>query len=453
MTTTIRALVGAIVLALPLHGCGVDEIIEVTDPDIVNPADLRSAAGAAAAYAGGIGDFAFAIVGDAGGTEGQVLVGGSITDELMNSETFPTRQEYENRAMNERNGTLTAVERNLHRARYSLEQAVALLEEFAPTPRRRVAEMLALAGLTYVFFGEQYCSGVPFSSPEEGLGTPKSTTEMFNMGITRFDEALGAFGPGDTLASDNAIKRLARVGKGRALLNRSQTDYAAAAAEVAGIPLSFRYQTTHTTTTGRQQNGVHVFNWITERFSVADQDGSGGTGLNYRSAGDPRVQVNLDPNDGKGFDAATPQWRLLKYPTRTSSFTVADGLEARLIIAEVALQAGNATAWLDTLNSLRANAATILPGYVLTALPALADPGAAGRLDLQFRERAFWLFLTGHRMGDLRRLMRQYGRAEDAVFPTGVSPKGVVYGDDVAIPVSFDERNNENFTGCSTTTP
>jgi len=35
------------------------------------------------------------------------------------------------------------------------------------------------------------------------------------------------------------------------------------------------------------------------------------------------------------------------------------------------------------------------------------DPGTqVGREDLLFRERAFWLFATGHRLGDLRRLAR-----------------------------------------------
>jgi len=44
-------------------------------------------------------------------------------------------------------------------------------------------------------------------------------------------------------------------------------------------------------------------------------------------------------------------------------------------------------------------------------LAALTDPGTAeARVDLLFRERAFWFFLTGHRQGDLRRLIRQYGR-------------------------------------------
>jgi hypothetical protein len=105
-------------------------------------------------------------------------------------------------------------------------------------------------------------------------------------------------------------------------------------------------------------------------------------------------------------------------------------------------------AWLDTLNFLRANAGAIQTG--VAAMPALADPGTTvGREDLMFRERAFWLYATGHRLGDLRRLMRQYGRAEDAVFPTGRHFKNTTdYGNDVNVPVPFVEQNNPNFTGC-----
>jgi hypothetical protein len=53
-------------------------------------------------------------------------------------------------------------------------------------------------------------------------------------------------------------------------------------------------------------------------------------------------------------------------------------------------------------------------------LPSLVDPGTdSGRVSLQFRERAFWLFGTSTRLGDLRRLIRQYGRDQSTVFPVG----------------------------------
>jgi hypothetical protein len=72
-------------------------------------------------------------------------------------------------------------------------------------------------------------------------------------------------------------------------------------------------------------------------------------------------------------------------------------------------------------------------------------------VDLLFEERAYWLWLTGHRLGDLRRLIRQYGRTANQVFPVGAVPPGVAantYGSDVNFIIPADERNNPLFRGC-----
>jgi hypothetical protein len=65
-----------------------------------------------------------------------------------------------------------------------------------------------------------------------------------------------------------------------------------------------------------------------------------------------------------------------------------------------------------------------------------------------FDERAHWLYSTGHRLGDLRRLIRQYGRGTESVFPTGAYFKGGSYGGDVNFPVPQPEENNPNFAQC-----
>lgn len=441
---TMKALRRGLLLAallLPFGACSTQEILNVEDPDIINPGAVNSPAGARALFAGALGEFAVSVVGDDGGTEGQILVSGSFTDELINSETFPTRLEYELRAIDVRNGTLSAVFRSIQRARLLLEASVPALQQYSPTPAYRIGESFALAGLTYVFAGENYCSGVPFSNafPAATYGAPLTTAEVFTRGIERLDSAMAYLTAADTEAV--ARLNLARVEKGRALLNRGGPgDYAAAAAAVAAVPLSFVYNTTHTNTGGRQRNGIFAFTKQNERFSVAEVEGV--NGLNFRLAGDPRVVSTRVPATNVGFDAATPQWDPSKYPTITSPTPIANGIEAKLIIAE-ALMVGNPTAWLDTLNFIRANAG-------VAGLTPLTDPvTVTGRQDLMFRERAFWLYLTGHRLGDLRRLMRQYGRLEDNVFPTGLHPhlKGT-YGNDVNLPVVFDELNNPNFTGC-----
>jgi hypothetical protein len=440
---SVAALVAA--LAVPMAACSPDEILEVRDPDIVDPGSVNSAAGAQALFVGTVGEFNFALTGNAGGTEGLILVGGLMTDEYYHSGTFPTRLEYEARAIDDKNGTLLGVFRQAQRARQLAEAAIPLLRQYRPTDpalNAKVGELFNVQGMMYTTIGETYCSGVPFSQifPAIVLGQPLTTTQIFTEAAARFDSALAVLGTASDSASVARIN-FARVGKGRALLNLGQ--YAAAATAVAAVPFNFAYVTTHSTASSAQQNGVHVFNWISERWSVADVEGT--TGLNFRSAGDPRITV---ASGGLGFDQSSAQWNLNKYGSRTTPLPLAQGVEAKLIIAEALLQAGNSVAWLDTLNFLRANAGAIQTG--VAAMPALADPGTTvGREDLMFRERAFWLYATGHRLGDLRRLMRQYGRAEDAVFPTGRHFKNTTdYGNDVNVPVPFVEQNNPNFTGC-----
>ena len=68
--------------------------------------------------------------------------------------------------------------------------------------------------------------------------------------------------------------------------------------------------------------------------------------------------------------------------------------------------------------------------------------------DFHFSERAFWMWSTGHRVGDLRRLVRQYGRSMDATFPTGTYFKGGTYGVDSNMPLPLEEMNNPNSNGC-----
>ena len=133
-------------------------------------------------------------------------------------------------------------------------------------------------------------------------------------------------------------------------------------------------------------------------------------------------------------------------------------MEALLIEAEAALRAGGA--YLPVLNALRAAPPSYFPATASSPNPAfpgiatlapLTNPGNdAARVSQLFRERAYWLWLTAHRTGDLRRLVRQYGRSQDAVFPTGPyfrSGNGN-YGTDVNFPIPSSEDNIPGFTGC-----
>lgn len=233
------------------------------------------------------------------------------------------------------------------------------------------------------------------------------------------------------------------MGRARALLDLGRFDEAAAAA--ADVPTDFQYVTEHAEAPLQLQNAIWAYT-NQGLWSVADQEG--GAGLPYITAQDPRVPADTVDSDGDGFadtglDSQTIQHALFKFPDANASVPVADGIEARLIEAEAELQNGSFGGMTTFLNDLRQNA-------IDPALPNLATPGTnAAATDLLFSERAFWLYATGHRLGDMRRLIRQYLRGPDTVFPTGDYHKGgSSYGSDVNLPLPIDEENNPNGGTC-----
>ena len=134
---------------------------------------------------------------------------------------------------------------------------------------------------------------------------------------------------------------------------------------------------------------------------------------------------------------------------RSDPVNLASGLDARLVEAEAALQADNFTAMMTILNALRAAPPALTATLTPAAMPPLPVPAnKTAAVTLFFREKAFWTFGRGQRFGDLRRLVRQYGRPQTQVFPTGAFFKGGTYGTDVNLDVSSLELANPQFTAC-----
>lgn len=451
------SLLAAAFSLLPLAGC--NDPLRVTDPDILTPGQLDDPATLPTVRAGALGDFSLAYSGDgsdgSGGVEGVIMYGGLLADEWINSETFPTRIEVDARRTQVTNADLDLWFRTLSRARRSVENAAGRFAALAPTDPG-YPEMLALSGFAYLFFAENFCSGVPVSqaAPDGTLsyGDPLTTTQLLDSAIARFDSALAVSGDAD-------MSNLASVGKGRALVDRGS--WAAAAAAVSGVPTSFSYVLEHSENTDRENNGVFKANVPDQRYSVADVEGV--NGFPFMTVADPRTPIVLDPAE-VGFDGATPLYANLRYGDRKSSITLGTGVEARLIEAEAALQTGDTLAgggFYTSLNQPRANAAdrpyfdntTRLGTPAIGVLPGLTPASATaagGAVNLLFNERARWLWLTAHRLSDLRRQIRQYGRLADDVFPTGPYFKAQFtdYGVDVNFPIPIDEENNPNFAQC-----
>jgi hypothetical protein len=145
-----------------------------------------------------------------------------------------------------------------------------------------------------------------------------------------------------------------------------------------------------------------------------------------------------------GFDNVTELFLQMKYPSRTSSIPIATGIEARLIEAEAALKANDMGTYFAKLSAARAQFA--MP-------PVAAVPAGMTPVTFLFQERAFDLWITAHRLGDMRRLLRQYNFTADQVFPNGTYPKGGPYGNQVAMPLPIAELGNPNYKACDPTIP
>ena len=469
-------------LALPLGACDLDRVLAVRDPEQVSPGDLENAESVPGLYNGALRSFFIAYSG--AGDDAFLNSSGLLADEMYAGDTFTTRQATDKREQQPvvLGNTSDAAYGRLQLARVNARRAASAAQRFgvgnagATSLGATLATLRAIEGFTYVALAEGFCGNIPFSVvPESGPIDPLDpaqfrsgigTLAAFDSAIVRMSAAVAAQPTPTGTAALNA-SYLAKVGLGRAQLNLG--DYAAAAAAVAGVPTNFIFRIEHSANSFAQNNPV----WVLQnagRYGVSNDEGANGRpdvvaadtgfatddgeGLAFRRFMDPRVPWF---SAGAGFATGVTANKDGRYINENSDVPLASGVEARLIEAEAQLAAGGD--WLATLNALRASASTLIPllypnipdnlkaAFPQTLAP-LTDPGTqAARVDMVFRERALWMYMTGHRLGDMRRLVRQYGRDQATVFPTGTyffGPGGA-FGNDVALPVPFNEVNNTQY--------
>ena len=269
----------------------------------------------------------------------------------------------------------------------------------------------------------------------------------------------------------NRATILAAIGQARTMLNLGQ--FAAAGAAVSAVPTSFVYNT-DLHPGGYSVGGLNLYDEESAYIdcglvNVADRKGV--NGLNYLSARDPRLVVDstvTETCDGElsisGGDS------VFYFPTKfgyVSEFVpMASGVEARLIEAEAALNNSDVPTWTADLNDLRADSAdTRVAGLSPLTADSTTAAGIDEQVDVMFRERAFWLYGEGYRVGDMRRLVRQYGRDQNTVFSIGPYPQAhntalptplPNYGTDVSFTLPTGAGGladpNPNYRGCLTPT-
>lgn len=432
-----------------------DSLLEAVDPDIIQPTTISSPEAADALRIGELSR----LRGITAGGEGVWLLGGLLVDEWKSSDTFSQRNETDQRTVQESNGNVQGMYRALHRLRTTGYEAINALKTYKPNPAWGIGQMYVSMGIAELMLAEAFCNGTPLgdgSTGEVKYGPPLTNAQVLALAVAHFDTALANALPA-TDASAVTLTNIAKIYKARAQVDLG--NFTAAAATVAGIPTTMGENlVTFSTTTG--DNQVWALNHSGKRWTVGDSvDGAGriNNAIPFASLGDTRVRTTGSALGtsaaGKGFDTSTNLILQLLYTGRSDAAYLATGIDARLIEAENLLQAQDRAGMMAILNTLRGTAQRLTPtapGYFTTVMAALPTPATqADAITLFFREKALWQFSRGFRLGDLRRQVRQYGRTQDQVFPTGIFFKsGTPYGADVNFPVTTDEYNNPAFKGC-----
>jgi len=445
-------------VAVALVGEGCKDILSVNDPDII--LEASSASGALALKNGVLLRLAQALNG-VQGPDAFFVYSGLVTDEWRSGDTFVQRNNQDQRIWEPTNTFNADPYRRLNRVRVEGGAAIKAVRQYLPDSLSVVGRLFALTGYVEDLIGENYCNGTPLSSLDGTTivyGQPLSNDSVLGLAIANADSALAqaALAPLADSIQSRRVARLASVVKGRALVDRGQ--FAAAAAAVASVPDTFRYQITHSVNANTNQ--IFALNNSAKRYTMVNAEGV--VGLDFIAANDPRLPRATGTSTATDliFDSSIPL-----FVTRqgiwnsTAPVSIVTGVEARLIEAEALLKAGNNAGWLQAINTLRTNAALYPPiqaGFTRGAnLTAIADTFAndTSRILTHFRERAFWMFSTGHRLGDMRRLVRQYQRPDSTVYPRGVYYKGGTFGTARVLAVPFEEVNNPSFTQCTSENP
>ncbi len=344
---------------------------------------------------------------------------------------------------------------SVHTARINAQQSRDILSQFSSDS---LTEYIGAAHIVEAYaillFAENLCSGVPLTQVRFNRDieyTPGfSTQELFAAAVSHFDTAISL------LDSDSDLSKLAHIGKARGSLGLNNLVEANEA--IKDIAPSFRYNLVYSGTAVPATGTISNAFWTSTSSGVGQANinslevlaNDGNTGKVWYSRApvemDPRVPVTT-VSSGGGLSIAAIA-RQQKYIGGAVQFPLASGLEADLIRAEYLLSIDDPS-WIDVINNLRA---TVGLGDLV------APANKADAVEMIFDERASWFYLQATRLGDMRRLVRYYGKSTFNVYPSGPYSRGGLvttrYGEaTVFTPDESEYSHNYRYQGCDHVNP
>ena len=392
-----RCLTIALVAVL-IGGAACNDILDVQNPGAIQEGQLADAALQQLIVNGAIGEFQYAY--------GQYAQWSAVlSDEAFTDHTNVDVRQFSLHDFTDLNTVNSGVYEYVQRARQSADDAAARLKTMlgsGASSSLDVARVLAYGGYAYTLLGEGFCEA------PVNLSAPKTSAELLQIALSRFDEAITvatAASTGSNVAAAQDLIHMSQVGGARAALKLG--DAAKARAYAAQVPASYEKLAYYSSNTVRENNALNA---LTHASGASLGMAPAFLGLNDRRVPQP-ASTQLGLTGGSIYTPFTPymysEWASTGSAPRISvesDMKLATGLEARYVIAELD---GPVQTTLDFVNERRAvggQAPVTLSGDQLMA-----------ELRVQ-RARDF--YLTGQRLGDLRR----YAKAGINLFPTGKYP-------------------------------
>jgi hypothetical protein len=335
-------------------------------------------------------------------------------------DTFPTRNEFGRRMIDETNVTLNGdVWVPISRAITLSEITLDVLRD-VPDRDRNINLVRAnfSSGFALVFMAETFCEGVM------RVGPPMTTVQVLDSAVVRFQRAI-TIGTANGTAEAVAMANAARVGLARAHLQAGRRAEARAAAAL--VPAGFTFNAIYADDPGnrfRLGNGVFWYSAGGSRESLV-------VGPEWRAIAATDSRILFADAGRPAQDGVLRFFTQRKFPAWNSPIRLASRLEADYIAAE----AGTTAEQIALINARRSAAGQ--PPFTGTA------PAAVLAELMYQRSVDFWL--EGKRMGDFRR----HGNAVPFILQPGnnyYKPELGLVGTDTCFPIPRVERdNNPNF--------
>jgi hypothetical protein len=395
---SVRVLSAAVALNM-LSAC--ENLLEVSDPGSIQGSQLEDPTLENLLVNGVMGEFQFAY-------GYYALWSGVLADEIFTDHTNVSVREFSLHNFNDLNDITTGAYENIHRARQSADDASARLKTMlgaGASSSLSMARVMAYGGYSYVLLAEGFC-GSPVNLSEE-----LPPEELFKRAIARFDTAItvsNAVKAGTTVAATitaaNDLINMSNVGAARAALKMG--DPVKARTYAALVPANYEKLAYYSSNSVRENNQLNRPARTADPFV--------GVAPAFFSLADPRVPRLATSRPGLNSNPIFPPQRPFMFTgwtattvqpiDITTTIKFATALEAQYVIAE----ADGATA--STLAFVNARRA-------VGNQPPVDLSGAALVTELR-EQRARDFFLTGQRLGDLRR----YLKAGTDLFPKGKYP-------------------------------